>query len=108
MRLLVRRRSEPPDQSDHRYDLIRVAFRPRTVDIFAKNALIGEPKEPRRGRYGNRYSDGPKPGMLEALVFGFQGKPIDKQSRLTLSAPRPGTRRLDQRSAFVVGTSSRP
>jgi hypothetical protein len=55
-----------------------------------------------------RYSDGPKPGVLEALVFGFQGKPIDKQSRLTLSAPRPGTRRLDQRSAFVVGTSSRP
>jgi hypothetical protein len=34
-----------------------------------------------------RYSDGPKPGVLEALVFGFQGKPIDKQSRLTLSAP---------------------
>jgi hypothetical protein len=25
-----------------------------------------------------RYSDGPKPGVLEALVFGFQGKPIDK------------------------------
>jgi len=87
MRLLVRRRSEPPDQSDHRYALIRVAFRPRTVDIFAKNALIGEPKEPRRGRHGNGYSDGPKPGVLEALVFGFQGKPIDKQSRLTLSAP---------------------